>query len=213
MRAVIFDLDGTIVFSHPTHFLAYQMLFQSFGISWTYEEFNRVFAGTGAAAIIQNILERNGVKDFDLAALVQKKRDLFDEILGSKRLDVVPGFFEFLQKVNERGYKKIIASGSHTDNIRRMLANIGIADEFPLVVSGIEVSRPKPAPDIFLLAAKKIGAEPANCLVLEDTTHGVIGARAAGMRCFAFTTTTPRKKLQEAGADEIFEDYRGIEDF
>lgn len=209
MQAVIFDLDGTIVFSHPTHFEAYQKLFSVFGITWTYEEFNSVFAGTGAPAIIRNILERNGITNFDLPSLVNKKRDIFNELMRTGHLQVVPGFYEFLEEINRRGLKKTIASGSHTENIRAMLANIGVADEFPIIVSGAEVALPKPAPDIFLLAAEKIGVSAAECLVLEDTTHGVIAAKLAGMMCYAFTTTTPAEKLRDAGADKIFADYNG----
>ena len=73
MQAVIFDLDGTIVDSHPTHFKAYEKLFGEFKITWTYEEFNAVFAGMGARAIIQSLLTRHAVKDIDLDILVEAK--------------------------------------------------------------------------------------------------------------------------------------------
>jgi beta-phosphoglucomutase family hydrolase len=210
MEAVIFDLDGTIVFSHPTHFAAYEKLFGEFGITWSFEEFEKVFAGTGAPAIIEQILERNGVSGFDLPALVKKKRDIFNEILAHKKLEVVPGFFEFLKEVNRLGLKKIIASGSNKANIRAMLENIGVSEDFPIVVSGEEVARPKPAPDIFLAAAQKIGVEPAQCLVIEDTDHGVRAARAAGMKCIAFTTTLPAVILKKAEPDSIAKDYHEI---
>lgn len=210
MQAVIFDLDGTIVFSHPTHFAAYEKLFGEFGIKWTFEEFERVFAGTGAPAIIEQILKRNGVRGFDLPALVKKKRDIFNEILAQKKLEVVPGFFEFLAEVNRRGLKKIIASGSNKANIRSMLENIGVSHEFPQVVSGEEVAHPKPAPDIFLAAAQKIGAAPMECLVIEDTDHGVKGALNAGMKCIAFTTTLNLQILKASGANEIVKNYTEI---
>lgn len=210
MEAVIFDLDGTIVFSHPTHFEAYEKLFGEFGITWTFEEFERVFAGTGAPAIIEQILARNGVREFDLPALVKKKRDIFNEILAHKKLEVVPGFFEFLTEVNRRGLKKIIASGSNKANIRAMLENIRVSEEFPQVVSGEEVAYPKPAPDIFLAAAKKINVDPAECLVIEDTDHGVKGALNAGMKCIALTTTLDAQTLKKSGANEIAKNYTEI---
>lgn len=210
MQAVIFDLDGTIVDSHPTHFAAYEKLFGEFGITWTYEEFNAVFLGIGARAIIQSLLTRHGVKDFDLDFLVQRKRDFFDEFLAHKKLEVVPGFFDFLKEINTHGLKKIIASGSHTDNIWSMLRNIGADSEFAQITSVEEVKNPKPAPDIFLLAAQKISTAPAECLVIEDTVHGVGGAKAAGMKCIALTTTTSAEKLKESDADWIFPDYTQI---
>ncbi len=210
MEAVIFDLDGTIVFSHPTHFAAYEKLFAEFGIQWSFKEFERVFVGTGAPTIIQNILTRNGIRNFDLPTLVQKKRDIFNEILMHKKLEVVPGFFEFLAEVNRRGLKKIIASGSNRTNIRAMLENIGVSQEFPEVVSGEDVSRPKPSPDIFLAAAEKIGTSPNQCLVIEDTDHGVRGALAAGMKCIALETTLDAQTLKRSGANEVVKNYTEI---
>lgn len=211
-KAVIFDLDGTIVFSHPTHFAAYEKLFSHFGITWTFEEFNQVFAGTGAPKIIAEILGRNRVKDFKLEELVKKKRDLFQEILNGEKLRTVPGFFDFLAEINGLRLKKAIASGSNKDNIISMLSNIGALIEFPVIISGEEVARPKPSPDIFLLAAEKLKIDPSECLVIEDTDHGVIGAKKAGMKCIAFTTTIADEKiLLEAGADSICSNYEGID--
>lgn len=207
MQAVIFDLDGTIVFSHPTHFAAYERLFKKFGIKWNYKEFNDIFAGTGAPSIIKLILERHKIKNFDLPALVQEKRNYFDEILREKGFNVVPGFFDFLKKINERGFKKAIASGASKQNIITMLESIGVIDEFQEIVSGEEVKSPKPAPDIFLEAARRIGVEPAQCLVIEDTEHGVNAAKSAGMKCIALLTTLNEEILKTANPDEIVKDY------
>lgn len=211
MKAIIFDLDGTIVVSHPTHFAAYEKLFGEFGVKWNYEEFNSIFAGTGAPSIIELILKRNGIKDFNRAALVRKKRDLFQSILDGKKLSVVPGFYDFLKKINEAGLKKAIASGSNRQNIIGMLENIGVLEEFAEIVSGEDVTNPKPAPDIFLAAAEKLGVPPAECLVIEDMDHGVAGALAAGMKCIALTTTIGKKRLREAGARTIVKNYKEID--
>lgn len=210
MQAVIFDLDGTIVFSHPTHFAAYERLFKKFGIKWNYKEFNDIFAGTGAPSIIKLILERHGIKNFNLPELVQEKRNYFDEILAEKGFNVVPGFFDFLARINKLGLKKAIASGASRQNIIAMLKNIGVLDEFKEIVSGEEVANPKPAPDIFLEAARRIGVAPAQCLVIEDTEHGINAAKTAGMKCIALLTTLDEEILKTAKPDEIVEDYTEI---
>lgn len=210
MQAVIFDLDGTIVFSHPTHYAAYQKLFREFGIDWSYREFNDVFAGTGAPKIIADILTRNGIKDFDLPTLVKKKRDLFNSLLQKKSLATVPGFRSFLKKLNRARVKRAIASGSNRENIRAMLENIGVAAHFPMYVSGEEVAHPKPAPDIFLRAASAIGIQPEYCLVFEDTEHGVLAAVAARMKCIGLSTTTRAEILKAAGADQVIADYHAL---
>jgi beta-phosphoglucomutase-like phosphatase (HAD superfamily) len=191
MKAFIFDLDGTIVLSHPTHFEAYEKLFDDFGIKWDFDEFNDVFVGTGSPNIIRSVLGRNNIKDFDVKALVNKKIDYFGQI-------------------NVRGGKKAIASGSSKKSIIEMLKNIGISDEFDEIVSGEEVAAPKPAPYIFIEAAKRLGVAPADCIVFEDTDFGVEAAKSAGMKCIAFTTTSDAKKLQAAGADKILKDYSEV---
>jgi len=210
MKAFIFDLDGTIVLSHPTHFEAYEKLFDDFGIKWDFDEFNDVFVGTGSPNIIRSVLGRNNIKDFDVKALVNKKIDYFGQILKGKKLKEVNGFFEFLKEINVRGGKKAIASGSSKKSIIEMLKNIGISDEFDEIVSGEEVAAPKPAPYIFIEAAKRLGVAPANCIVFEDTDFGVEAAKSAGMKCIAFTTTSDAKKLQAAGADKILKDYTEV---
>ncbi|MEK9132140.1 MAG: HAD family phosphatase [Patescibacteria group bacterium] len=210
MRSIVFDLDGTIVFSHPVHFAAYEKLFKEFGINWTYDEFNDVFAGTGAPGIITAILTHNGVKNFDATELAKKKRAYFADFLTKMKLEVVPGFFDFIKEINRRGLKKIIASGSHKEDIVRMLDNIGALDEFPEIVTGYDVPMSKPAPDIFLEAARRLGVPVGECLVLEDTIHGVHAAKSAGMKCIAFLTTTPAEILKNAGADFILENYTKI---
>lgn len=211
LRAIIFDLDGTIVLSLPTHFEAYERLFAEFGAKWDFAEFEKVFTGTGAPGIIQNILARQGIKELNLPALVARKRDLFNKILEEKTLQTVPGFFEFLSSVRTAGLKKGIASGSSRANIFRMLQNIGVSADFPEVVSGEDVPRPKPAPDIYLAAAQRIGVSPHACFAIEDTPEGVMAAKAAGMKCAAFTTTIQKPKIFiDAGADLVTENYKAI---
>lgn len=210
MKAVIFDLDGTIVYSHPTHFRAYELLFKDFGITWSFKEFNDMFAGTGAPAITRIILARHGITNADIPVLVKKKRDLFNALLKEKKLETVKGFHEFLDGLNKRKIARAIASGSNRQNIIKMLENIGVAQHFPIIVSGEDVPNPKPAPDIFLAAASLLGINPADCLVLEDTDHGVSAAKTAGMKCIALSTSIDPARLKEAGADKVVADYTEI---
>lgn len=210
-RAIIFDLDGTIVYSHPIHFEAYFRLFEEFGIRWNFEEFNNLFAGTGARFIIDKVLRENNIADFDLETLVRRKRDMFDELVGEKPLTTVRGFFDFLTRINGSNLPRAIASGSHYNNIVTMIRNIGVLSDFPILVSAQDIARPKPAPDVFLKAAEELGVLPSECLVIEDTDFGILAAKRAGMRAIGLTTTTDdREKLVRAGADEIVDDYTYI---
>ena len=88
-----------------------------------------------------------------------------------------------------------------------MLKSIGVIDEFQEIVSGEEVANPKPAPDIFLEAARRINTMPSECLVIEDTEHGINAAKSAGMKCIALLTTLNEEILKTANPDEIVENY------
>lgn len=206
-RAILFDLDGTIVFSHPLHYEAYKVLFNELGITqWTLEEFEQVFAGSGPVNIIGSVMTRNGRDAHNLVELADKKRSIFNTLLQKKKLKTVPGFFKFLDAIKDR-FPHAVASGSHRANIQSMLENIGVAAYFPVFVGGDEVARMKPAPDIFLTAAQRLGVEPRECVVIEDTPVGVAAAVAAGMQAIALLTTSTEKKLLEAGVFRVFKDY------
>lgn len=209
-KAILFDLDGTIVFSHPLHYEAYKVLFSTLGITeWTLEEFEKVFAGSGPINIIGSMLARHGKKADNLMELADRKRAIFNDLLQEKKLLTVPGFFDFFGLIKSR-FAHAVASGSHRANIQSMLENIGLAEDFPVVVGGDEVPRMKPAPDIFLAAAERLGIDPRDCLIIEDTPVGVAAAVAAGIPAIALLTTSTRDKLLDAGAAHVCKDYTQI---
>lgn len=208
--SVLFDLDGTIVFSHPIHYKAYEQILKDFGVGWEYNEFCDIFAGTGAPAIFQKLMARHSITEFDLDALVTRKKDLFNELLESEKIPTVPGFEDFLADLKLAQVKRAIASGSHTDNIHAILKNLQLTEDFPHIVGGNNIVRHKPAPDSFLVAANKLEVHPRDCLVIEDTDVGVLAAKAAGMKCVALLTTSSPERLQRAGADWIAKDYQDV---
>jgi HAD superfamily hydrolase (TIGR01509 family) len=116
------------------------------------------------------------------------KEELFRELMG-KQIDQyrVPGIAEFLER--HAGIPKAIGSNAEPANIAFTLERLGIRKYFDAIVDGYQVSRPKPFPDIYLCAARKLGAEPRNCIVFEDSPTGVEAARAAGMRVVGVETT------------------------
>lgn len=211
MKGIIFDLDGTIVLSEPLHYEAFCEIFKKFGVAWEYDEFIKNYAGTGSYNIIPKVLQSRGIKDFDTEALVAEKKQIFQRLLETKKLLVVPGFFEFLAEIKKRGLRKIIASGTNSDNVRKMLENAGILHEFPEIISGEDIKNAKPDPEIFLIAMSKLGfSKPEDCVVLEDSGAGVKAAKTGGFYCIAFTTTTEKSILEKLGADLIVKDYTEI---
>jgi beta-phosphoglucomutase-like phosphatase (HAD superfamily) len=118
---------------------------------------------------------------------------------------------ELVQRLANR-FPLAVGSGSAHRIIDEVLAMRDLSRYFRCTVSSEDVKQPKPAPDIFLLAAKRLGVEPAKCCVIEDTVSGVQAANAAGMTVLAIANTFEAKALGQAGAGQIFTDYAGIGD-
>jgi len=111
----------------------------------------------------------------------------------------LPGVNEFIEKCKKLGFKMAIASSADKVKILINLREIGLSpDNFQAIVNGQDVERKKPFPDIYLLAAEKLGLKPEECLVVEDAVSGVASGKAAGAKCLALTTSFPAEKLSEA---------------
>lgn len=187
ITTVIFDLDGLIADTEPLHCRAYQETLQSEGATLTESEYieHWVRAGKG----IGDWLARHRL-DLDPLALRLTKSTRYLELLASS-LRPMDGALDLLEKLH--GNKTLaLASSSYRDAVDGVLAGLKIAHYFTTVVSGLDVPHVKPAPDIFLAAARQVGAVPSECVVLEDAEKGVIAAYQAGMHCIAVPTQYTR---------------------
>ena len=119
-----------------------------------------------------------------------------------------PGAIELIRSLKEHGFKLAIASSAPIENINLITQSLGIDGCFHSIVTGRDVSEGKPSPQGFLLAARKLGATPGNCIVIEDAIAGVVAAERAGIRCIAVTNTHPGEKLK--GADLIIDSLDGL---
>lgn len=209
LKAVIFDMDGTIVFSEPFHFQAFSEVFAKFGIKYKYDEFVHKFAGTGSKNIFTKVFKEYNIKE-DIAPYAEEKQNILQKLLRENELEIVKGFKEFLAKIKQKGLKTAVASGTSLDNIELTLKNIGVEKDFDVLASGREVKNNKPAPDILLLTAERLKVKPEECLVIEDAISGITSAKNAGMKCIALTTTVKKEALEEADADLVVRDFDEI---
>lgn len=207
IELVIFDCDGVLV---DTERLAVRLqiaLGAELGWPLTADEVVERFIGRSRESIIEQLTERLGAQTAALwwSRLIQRHRDAVD--LG---LDPVDGLLEALAALDVPTC--VASSGSH-EKMRHTLGRTGLYDLFAgRIFSASEVSYGKPAPDLFLYAAQRMGVDPEACVVVEDSGPGVAAARAAGMRAFGYAGgPTPAERLEGPGV-VVFDDMRELPD-
>ena len=194
-KAVIWDMDGVIADTAPYHFKAWQEVFQKRGVSFTEEDFRRNF-GQRNDTIIRNVLGK-GLSPSQIDTIAGEKEENFRQRVR-QHIKPLPGAIKLLKSLREHGFKIALASSAPIENIRLVTQGLDINNCFHAIVSGREVKEGKPSPQGFLLAAKKLGVAPENCIVVEDAVAGVTAAKRAGMCCLAVTNTHPKTSLIEA---------------
>jgi beta-phosphoglucomutase len=181
IEAVIFDLDGVIVSTDEYHYLGWQRLADELGIPFN-RHINERLRGVSRMESLDIILEQ-AAQPYTAAEkleFAERKNTYYREFLQQvSPKDILPGVLELLAELKTRKIK--IAIGSSSRNTPLILAQIGLSDTFDAVADGNDITRSKPDPEVFLLAAERLGVPPSACLVVEDADAGVESALAAGM--------------------------------
>ncbi len=176
VTGLIFDCDGTLTDSMPTHYLAWKQAFDSHNVAFSVERFYSL-AGMPSDRIIRLMSEEAGVPLDQHAMSVEKEENFL------KLLDQVPPVAKVVELARrEKGRRKLaVASGGFRWVIDQQLAHIGLGEWFDAIVTAEDTERHKPHPDVFLEAARRMGVAPENCVVFEDAELGLEAARRAGM--------------------------------
>ncbi|HEY3379611.1 MAG TPA: beta-phosphoglucomutase [Armatimonadota bacterium] len=185
ISGVIFDLDGVIVSTDDCHYLAWKRMADEEGIYFD-REINMRLRGVSRMESLAIILERaeRSYADEEKVALATRKNGYYRELIEKLTpADLLPGVLDFLSALRARGVK--MAIGSSSKNSPVILERIGLGHYFEATADGNDISRSKPDPEVFLLAATRLELTPAQCLVVEDADAGIEAALAAGMRVLA----------------------------
>jgi beta-phosphoglucomutase len=200
IRAVLFDMDGVLVDSEA--FIAeaaIAMLAERYGVKATREDF-QPFIGKGEDKFIGGVAEKYGAR-IEIVADKARTYELYFQMIRG-RLKELPGAVDFVRECRARGLKTAIATSADRRKLEANLAEIGLSEaDFDVAVDGLQVGRKKPFPDIYIEAARRLGLDPAECLVVEDAVSGVRAAKAAGAACLALGGSFPEAELRAAGAD------------
>ncbi|MGE5464412.1 MAG: HAD-IA family hydrolase [Syntrophothermus sp.] len=196
IQAAIFDLDGVLADSEPLINAAAIAMFREKGLMVQPDDF-LPFVGAGEDRYIGGVAEKYHF-ELDLPQAKKRTYEIYLDLVPTQ-LKAFRGVHTLIQTCRRAGLLLAVASGTDQIKVRANLEKIGLPEpSWNAVVTGNDVKNNKPAPDIFLSAAQKIGVEPGTCVVIEDSVNGIRAAKAAGMRCVAVAQTFPAERLQEA---------------
>jgi len=184
IQAFIFDMDGVIIDSEPLHFEVDIQVMKDFGAAITQEQLEK-YVGMTNPEMWKLIREEYQLRR-SVSEIIDYQLSNKIKILTAREMEPIDGIRELLADLKASGIPVGIASSSPPVFIQAVLDKFGLLDAFNCIVSGEEVDRGKPAPDVYLKAAELLGVEPASCMVLEDARHGIAAAKAAGMQCIGF---------------------------
>jgi len=193
-QAVLWDMDGVIVDTYNGHLVAWKQALAEAGVDFTEETFLQTF-GMNNRLILTHVFGHEPDETL-LSQISERKEELFRREMKNT-VKVLPGVIDWLGKFKAWGVKQAVASSAPQANIDAILDEFLLREYFDADVAG-EKMRGKPYPDIFLLAAERLGANPAECLVIEDSVAGVDAAKQAGCTCLAVLTTNQARALAQA---------------
>lgn len=183
MRAVLWDLDGTLADTEALHFQAWAQTMAVQGISYDYAAFLAGF-GRNNHSVLTELLQVD-VTDPLVAEMARHKEQSFRSLLAQAALQPLPGVPAWLARFDQAGVRQVISSSGPMANIAATITQLALGDYFMGLISGATLPRGKPDPSLFLLSAAAAGVAPAGCIVVEDSIHGIAAARRAGMASVA----------------------------
>jgi len=208
-RAVIWDLDGTLIDSSRLHWEAWQEVTAVENIPLTYEQYVADF-GKRNDEILRGRMGADLSDEF-IARVSLAKEEVYRDLIRTKGLELLPGARHWLERLKAEGWLQALATSAPRGNIDAAFAALGIGEYFDAAISSEEVKAGKPEPDVFLAAAAKMGVAPRDCIVIEDAPAGIEAARRAGMKSVGVLTTHRELKadLVAPSLDQLPTDFFG----
>ena len=194
-HAVIFDIDGTIVDNMHLHAEAFAVFAGRHGLPPLTQEDRARIDGRRNSEIFPILFNREVPRD-EWLAYEHEKESLYRE-LSRGRLEPMKGLHRFVDHLKAESIPVALATSAPRLNVEHTLFELDLADAFPIIVRGDEVGRGKPAPDVFIEAARRLGIDAEGCLVFEDAPMGIEAAHAAGMKVVALTTSFPESHFRQ----------------
>jgi beta-phosphoglucomutase len=205
-QAVIFDMDGVLIDSYSLHKNVWNSISEKHGFVLDDIEFTKLFGLTSYEGV-RSIKQLKGLSDMELDNFVAMTDARFREVFVTQ-VKLIKGSLEFVKKLKENNFPTGIGTSAPKENVRVFLDSLKINDLFDVIVSGDDVSKGKPDPEIYLKASNSLSIEPEKCLVFEDSLMGITSAKRAGMLCVALSTTHASEDLSIA--DHVIPDFSNL---
>ncbi len=202
-KGIVFDMDGVLVDSEPLHKRAKELAFAEFGIVLPDSVYDS-YKGRPDATMLPEILSARGWPADKIQELSRRKREIYEQVEHEVR--AVDGAVEFVAWAASR-YKIALATSATARNREATLRLLGIGELFHAVVDASGHQRPKPDPEVFLIALQKLQLKAPECWIVEDSVNGLRAAKAAGCFSAAITTTFDGNTLVTAGADVVVDSF------
>lgn len=205
-EGAIFDMDGVLIDSHPLHKKVWARFLASLGRSISEQELNFVLDGRKREEILRHFL--GDLTPEQMAEFGRRKDEIYRDF--SDDLATISGVEKFLALLETAGIRMAVATSASPVRARNTLAGLGILPKFAAVVTGHDVDKGKPDPEIFVCAAQRLKLQPQNLLVVEDAISGVAAAKSAGMKCLGIASEGRSEQLRAAGADRVVPNFRQV---
>jgi HAD superfamily hydrolase (TIGR01509 family) len=203
LRAVIFDMDGVIVDSHPVHREAWRLFLRTLGRSVSNTDLDFVLDGRKRGEILRHFLGE--LSEHEIQEYGKKKDEYFRQ--AALQVKPVPGVVEFVDTLHSAGIATAIATSASESRTRHTLERLLLFDEMNVIVTGDDVALGKPDPSIYRLSCKRLHVAPDDALAVEDAVSGIQAANAAGLNCIGVASHQSPDKLLAAGAARVVRDF------
>ena len=205
MRGIIFDMDGVIVDTERFHNIALKQFCEDLGKKISDDEIIKLL-GKRNCELFPELFGKPLTQE-EISQYEEHKEQILRDIL-KPHLKPIPGLLEFLEELQKQNCRIALATSAYYKNIDFIIDGLGIRKYFHAIVGAEDVTKGKPHPEPFLLASKKLGLTPKECLVFEDSEAGIKSAKAAGCYCIALTTTLSRKELIKLKPLKIIDNFK-----
>lgn len=205
-KAMIFDMDGTVIDSNEKDFDAWKKVFNEYGVDFEYEEYKKLL-GAKSTEIIEKYIDLN---EEETEEFLKKKEKAFNNLVDKKGMDAMPHIEQVLKIIKASNLKIGLATGAQRNKLDFVLEEVKLKHYFDVLVTADDVKKGKPDPEIFLKALEKLGVSVEEAVIWEDAELGVQAAKNANLKCIAITTTNGSNRGLEL-ADVTIDSYENLD--